>query len=158
MQIFERPSRDDTLLAVAYNFAERSTCARKRVGTVLSIDGRVLAVGYNGAPVGMKHCEHKCWCVGAEEQYGHMSDCGLVTPCTIAVHAEANAIVSGARHGVMLLGSECHTTLSPCLACASLFINVGIVKVTYADSYRDNAGLELLRSAGIELSQVDYQT
>lgn len=121
------------LLDVAHVVAMRSTCSRRRVGAVLALDGRVLSIGYNGAPAGTPHCEHR----------EDVKEGG----CQISVHAEMNALLYAARHGTAVEGATMFTTLSPCVACASAMINAGLTKVVYADTYRDGAGLDLLYSA-----------
>lgn len=131
-----RPSRLDTLLAVAETIAKRSTCNRLAVGAVVARDGRILTTGYNGPPAGMHHCEHD---MSAE----------YTETCSEAVHAEANAIAFAARYGMATEGCELYVTHAPCLPCAKLIVNAGIVKVVYAHGYRDRSGLILLRDAGV---------
>src|SRR5687767_3879721 len=115
-----RVSRDQMLMEVAQAVAKRGTCSRKQVGVVVARDGRVLVTGYNGTPAGMAHCRH-------DYQTGE--------PCIDSVHAEANAIAFAARHGAKLDGAEMFTTYSPCLACAKLIINAGIVRVVMCEMY-----------------------
>lgn len=98
--------------------------------------------GYNGAPRGIEHCNHV----------------GDNNPCTVSVHAEANAIAFAAREGVSLLGTELHTTDEPCLNCAMLILNSGITRVIYYSPYRLHDGLDLLTSSGIELVQFVYSS
>lgn len=152
-----RPTRDETLMAVAYVFEERSTCHRNHVGAVVSLDGRILATGYNGTPSGMAHCSHEIVAVrgGGVSRVARLNEgVSLNNGCKEAVHAEANAISFAARHGLCLMGAEVHTTLSPCYACAQLIINAGLVKVTYSRSYRDPSGTDLLQRAGITVECV----
>ena len=120
------------MLEVARVIAMRGTCSRLKVGAVVARGGRILSTGYNGAPSGLQHCVH--------------SD---DTPCTIAVHAEANAICFAARQGSRVEGAEIYCTHMPCLYCSSLIINAGISQVFYAISYRDNRGNDALWSAGV---------
>lgn len=54
-----------------------------------------------------------------------------------------------ARYGLMTEGAEIHTTHQPCLNCAMAIVNAGVVRVVFLHPYRDNGGLELLRSAGV---------
>ena len=132
-----RVSRDDALMQTAWVWAGRGTCNRLQVGCVISIQGRILAQGYNGAPSGLPHCHHR------------VTDS---PPCTQAEHAERNAIAWAARMGVRLQGSELHCTDGPCLACAMAIINAGIVRVTFQRPYRDTSGQELLTRAGLDVS------
>lgn len=145
-----RPSMDAVLMEMAHAMARRGTCPRARVGVVVAVDGRVCATGFNGAPRGLPHCAH--------------SSLELITPTTIessgcatAVHAEANALVFAARHGVPLDGATLYTTLSPCRACAMLIVNAGITRVSYAVGYRDGGGVDLLRAAGVAVTTIGDQ-
>lgn len=132
-----RPSMDTTLLDMARVLAKRSTCSRASVGAVIALNGRILSTGFNGVPAGMTHCEH----VANDE-----------SPCDDAVHAEANAVAFAARHGVALNGSALFTTLSPCLKCAQLIINAGIVRVVIGKVYRDHSGPHILARLGIHVT------
>lgn len=134
----DRPTRDKLLMSTARVWAARGTCSRAKVGVVISRDGRILVQGYNGTPKGLPHCSH----VGDE-------------PCTLAVHAEANAIAYAAKLGVALDGSELHSTRVPCTNCAMLIINAGITRVMYRENHRDMGGLILLRDAFVLVERFD---
>ncbi len=131
-----RPTIDQTMLGTAEIWARRSTCSRLSVGAVLARDGRVLSTAYNGPPAGQPHCAH------TDDQ-----------PCVESVHAEANALLWAARHGVSSLGATLYVTHAPCLGCSGLVINAGIVRVVYRDPYRSSEGLARLASAGLDLAQ-----
>lgn len=133
-----RLSRGDMLFYMARTVSQRSTCDRLHVGAVLSRDGRVISLGYNGAPAGVDHCEHP-WNKPDEDG------------CLQAVHAEANTIAFAARHGVATAGSVLHVTHMPCLKCAQLIINAGITAVYYLHSYRDPSGIILLTEGGVNV-------
>jgi dCMP deaminase len=133
-----RISRDRMMMKIAHAVAERSTCSRLHVGAVIARDSRAVSTGYNGNPAGMPHCQH----VGDD-------------PCKNAVHAEANAIAFAARHGAPTEGAEMFTTHQPCLKCAQLIVNSGIVRVVYDFPYRVLDGLDLLNVLGIPCKQVD---
>lgn len=135
----------------AFTTAERGTCSRLQVGTVVALDGRILVTGYNGTPAGMPHCNHDCRC-SMVVRSGHVEDCPAGKPCLTAVHAEANVVAYAARHGIMLNGAELYTTDTPCLNCAMLIINAGIITVFAAREYRDKSGTELLKQAGVEVN------
>lgn len=165
--IGDRPSIDKTQMDTARLWALRSTCDRQHVGAVLSLGDRTIGSGYNGAPAGMAHCNHTLpWVpnVGPEGQppYKAVSPLGawprgLGTArdngCRIAIHAETNAIAYAARHGVAVAGSTIYVTLSPCFSCAQLLIAAGIHRVVYDREYRDPAGIDLLRQAGLKVEQ-----
>lgn len=149
-----RPSRDNTLMATAGVWSQRSTCSRASVGAVIAIDGRIIVTGYNGAPAGMPHCDHTCVC-GADNRlfHDHRDGCSADLPCRVAVHAEANAIAFAAKNGLATGGGELFVTLSPCYVCAQIIINAGISRVIVGELYRDLAGYNLLISAGIEVNR-----
>jgi dCMP deaminase len=128
-----RPTRLETIMDVAELFASRSTCDRLHVGAVFSIEGRIVATGYNGAPAGIEHCP-----AGPHDG-----------PCRNAIHAEQNAVAFAANAGVALRGSTLVTTHMPCLNCALMLVNTGIVGVVYNHAFRDTSGIELLMSVNI---------
>lgn len=128
----DRPSEGEWLLRMADVAAQRSTCSRLQVGAVLSRDGRILSTGYNGAPSGETHCEH-------------LDD----LPCTQSVHAEVNALVFAARHGVSTEGASFYVTHAPCYGCAGLLINAGVDTVYFRSHYRSKDGLDRLVDAEI---------
>jgi dCMP deaminase len=146
-----RPTRDEMLMDIAQVVSARSTCDRLRVGAVIARSGRVLATGYNGAPSGMPHCNHICMCPPG---FPHLMECTATQPCNNTIHAEANAIVFAARHGVATDNAELFVTHAPCLVCARLIINAGIMGVMYSVEYRDPSGVELLRSQSVALAKV----
>jgi dCMP deaminase len=125
---------DTMLLAIAATVATRSTCERLYVGAVLAVDGRPFAVGYNGTPRNLPHCQHE----PGDDQ-----------PCVEAVHAEANAVVNAALAGASTRGASMFLTHSPCLGCAGLIINAGIRRVVYTDEFRSLAGVNRLAEAGL---------
>lgn len=130
---------DEVLQLTAQVMSLRSTCPSTSVGAVYALDGRILATGYNGAPAGLPHCQHP-------PRGGN--DASEPT-CRIAVHAEANGLAFAARHGIPLGGSTVYSTLSPCGPCARLLVNAGVVRFVAASMYRDHAGVDVLRTAGV---------
>jgi dCMP deaminase len=138
-------------MAMANVASQRGTCERAQVGVVIALEGRVLTTGYNGAPAGLPHCSHLCSCSYEYPEKEHDPTCWSLQPCLVASHAEANAIAWAARHGVQLKGATLYTTMVPCLSCAQLIINAGIVKVIAAQRYRDTSGHDLLQRAGVDM-------
>lgn len=131
-----RPSWDEYFVELSQVVAKRSTCNRRSVGAVLVRDKRILTTGYNGSPPGLPHCTDE-GCLMVE---GH---------CVRAIHAEQNAIVQAAVHGIDLRGATCYVTASPCVACAKLLIAAGIKRIVYLDEYTEQIGLEMARQAGV---------
>lgn len=136
-----RPTRDQMLIDMASVAAARGTCSRARVGAIIARDARAISMGYNGVPSGMPHCNHTL-----DEPTGN--------GCPNAVHAETNAIVWAAREGIPTDGAELFTTHLPCLLCARLIINAGIIRVVWSVDYRDHAGHDLLLAVGMELCHI----
>lgn len=140
-----RPPIEAVLLETAFSFAKRSTCNRLHVGSVIARSGRIIATGYNGAPAGLPHCEHP------EGDYKRID----TASCMAVVHAEANAICFAARHGLGVEGAQLYCTHAPCLRCATMILNSGIESVFYCHMFRVMDGVELLRLAGLTVTEVD---
>lgn len=151
----KRPTRNDVLMQTAVVWSARSTCSRLQVGAVLSREGRILSVGYNGVPSGFADCDHTCDCEPDTWIPTHAVECHSRKPCDEAIHAEANAIAWAARDGHSTRGALMHVTHAPCVWCAKFIVNAGVVEVRYANSYRDDAGTKLLIKADIQC--VSYQ-
>lgn len=146
-----RPSWDDYFMEIADVVATRSTCVRRRVGAILVKDKRILATGYNGAPAGIQHCEEAgCLREKLEIPSGERHEL-----CR-GLHAEQNAIIQCAVHGVNLQGAVLYSTTQPCVLCSKMLINAGIKTIVFRGSYPDELSLSLLREAGIELRQKNF--
>jgi len=127
-------------MEIARTVATRATCPRLSVGAVIVRQHRILTTGYNGAPAGVAHC----------------SDAGCIMVsdhCVRATHAEANAIVQGALHGIGLQGSTAYCTHQPCVHCTKLLISAGVVKIVYDTPYPDAVAAVLLGEAGVALER-----
>lgn len=133
----DRISREEMFAEIVQSVAKRSTCSRRRVGALIVRDGRILSTGYNGAPSGLPHCLDAGCIIGPDGG------------CIRTQHAEANAIAYAARAGISTDGAQLYTTISPCLACAKVIINAGIMEVTSLIAYRDHSGIDLLQDAGV---------
>lgn len=142
----ERPTWDEYFMQMAQVVAGRSTCLRRQVGAVIVKDKQILSTGYNGSPSGLTHCV-QTGCL--RQKLGIPS--GERTEICRAVHAEQNALVQAAKHGVSISGSDIYTTLQPCVLCTKLIINAGIKRVFYAIPYPDKLALEMAAEANLEL-------
>ncbi len=140
-----RPSWDEYFMDIASLVSERSTCLRRRVGAILVKDRRILATGYNGAPKGLAHCQER-GCLRESIPSGQRHEL-----CR-GVHAEQNAIIQAAVAGVSIAGSTLYCTNQPCVLCAKMLINAGIVKIYFSGDYPDGLAMELLQEAAIELN------
>jgi dCMP deaminase len=126
-------------LQMAKIWAKNSYCKRRQVGALLVKDRMIISDGYNGTPVGF---ENEC----EDENYKTKS---------YVLHAEANAITKVARSGNNSNGATLYITTSPCIECAKLIIQAGIVRVVFSEKYSKNEGLELLSRAGVEVLHLD---
>ena len=146
-----RPSWNEYFMKMAYFVAERSTCTRRQVGAVIVKDKHILATGYNGAPKGIKHClDGGCLRDKLNIPSGERQE------LCVALHAEQNAIIQAAYHGIAIAGSEIYCNTHPCSICAKMIINAGIQKIYYVEGYPDDLGKKLLDEVGIERIQLDH--
>ncbi|MDD6651464.1 MAG: cytidine/deoxycytidylate deaminase family protein [Eggerthellales bacterium] len=140
-----RPSWDEYFMNLAEQVATRTTCLRRAVGAVIVKDHRILTTGYNGTPVGMAHCE-ETGCL--RETMGVPS--GQRQEICRGLHAEQNAIIQAARYGIDICGATIYINTQPCVTCAKMLINAGIVEVVYKNPYPDELGLGMLDEAGVK--------
>ena len=143
----KRPSAEEYFMEIATVVAKRSTCLRNQVGALFVRDKRILTTGYNGAPAGLDHCD----IVGCARE-GVAS--GFRHELCRAVHAEQNAIIQAALHGISIEGATLYCTHQPCILCAKMMINARVDKVVYAQSYPDGTALQFLQQAGIEVQKM----
>lgn len=132
-------------MEIARVVATRSTCLRRQVGAVLVKNRQILATGYNGVPRGIAHCEER-GCL--RDELGIPS--GERQELCRGLHAEQNAIIQAAYHGVAINGAEIYTTLRPCINCAKTLINAGVTAVYYCGEYPDALAMELFEEAGTQ--------
>lgn len=142
-------SFDDIYMELAENLSRKSHCVIKKVGAVISKDTRIVSLGYNGPPSGTHNCDEEWPETGcARDRKGG---------CSLALHAEANAILYAAKNQITLDNATLYLTLSPCLPCARMIYSVGIKKVIYLNSYAHykginaDEGVDFLRKFGIQV-------
>jgi len=145
----DRPNWDEYFMDIAALVSKRSTCLRRSVGAVLVRDRRILSTGYNGAPSGMRHCLD----IGCLREQLNIPSGERHELCR-GLHAEQNAIIQAAFHGVSVNGSTLYCTNHPCVICSKMIINAGIVHVIVREHYRDDLAEEMLREATIGVSQL----
>lgn len=134
-----RPSWDEYFLQIADLVATRATCPRLHVGAILVKDRKIISTGYCGAPKGIADC----YKVGCLMRGGH---------CVRTVHAELNAVVQAAYHGISTEDSTLYANWLPCYNCAKALINAGIKRIVYREIYRpDPETKKLLRQAKVKL-------
>ncbi|MBN1881573.1 MAG: cytidine/deoxycytidylate deaminase family protein [Deltaproteobacteria bacterium] len=130
--------------------AQRSTCLRRQVGAVLVKDRNILSTGYNGAPRGLAHCIE----VGCLREQQNVPSGEKHELCR-GLHAEQNAIIQAAYHGVSIRGATLYCTTLPCIICTKMLINAGIQKIVYREGYADPLSRSMLDEAGIDTKQID---
>jgi dCMP deaminase len=144
-----KPSFDEIYMDLASKLAKRSHCVRAQVGAVLTKDTRIVSLGYNGPPAGTHNCDVE-W---PEEGCARDSK----GSCSLALHAEQNAILYATKNNVSMEGATLYVTLSPCIACARVIFTIGIKKVFYKDSYAaykglaSDEGVDFLQRFGVEV-------
>ena len=148
----KRPSWDEYFLEIAKLVGSRGTCDRGRNGAVIVKNKRIITTGYVGAPVGMPHCD----------EVGHlMSD--VVNPdgtiskhCVRTLHAEQNAIIQAALHGISTEGATLYVKFEPCFTCAKMIINAGIKRVVCQKKYHAaDLTRKFFKEAGVEIVYVE---
>lgn len=143
-----RPDWDEYFLDIAALVARRSTCRRRSVGALLVRDRRLLTTGYNGAPSGLRHCLD----IGCLREEMKIPSGERHELCR-GLHAEQNAIIQAALHGVGVDGATLYCTNQPCVICAKMLINAGVVRLVIRDGYRDDLAAVMFEEAGIEVTQ-----
>ena len=143
----KRQSWDEYFISLLPLIASRSHCLRRKVGAILVKDRHIISTGYNGPPKGASHCS-VCFKDEANLSSGTGHD---ICP---AVHAEANAIVQAAYHGVSTKGTTLYTTYHPCSLCARLIVNAGVEKVVYTEDYPDEASMALFAEVEIPVIKI----
>ncbi|MBI2954580.1 MAG: cytidine/deoxycytidylate deaminase family protein [Chloroflexi bacterium] len=143
---YSRPTWDEYFMQITEVVAKRSTCVRRQVGAVIVKDRQIVSTGYNGAPRGVAHCLD----IGClRQQLGIPS--GQRHEICRGLHAEQNAIVSAAYHGVNVKGGTVYCTHQPCFICAKMIINAGLERVVYLNGYPDDFAIAAFAEAGVEV-------
>jgi dCMP deaminase len=146
-----KPSFDDIYMDLAVNLSKKSHCVKAKVGAVLTKDTRIISLGYNGPPAGTHNCDIE-W-----PETGCPRD--SKGSCSLALHAEQNAILYAAKNNVPIEGCTLYVTLSPCISCARIIFTTGIKRVIYLHSYAafkgigTDEGVDFLRKFGVEVDR-----
>lgn len=151
----KKPSFDEIYMELAEKLAKRSHCVKAQVGAVLTKDTRIVSLGYNGPPAGTHNCDEEWPADGcARDSKGS---------CSLALHAEQNAILYATRNNVSMQDATLYVTLSPCISCARVIFTTGIKKVFFKDSYArfkglaHDEGVDFLRRFGVEVIEYRYE-
>ena len=148
--IDERPSWETYFMEIAVLVAKRSTCLRRSVGAVVVKDRRLLSTGYNGAPTHVRHCR-ETGCLREQLQVPS----GERHELCRGIHAEQNAIIQAAFHGVSIRDASLYCTNLPCSICAKMIINAGIRNIYYLSGYADGMSEEMLTEAGVGILKLE---
>lgn len=146
-----KPEFDEIFMDLAVNIAKRSHCIKRHVGAVLTKDTRIISIGYNGPPAGTHNCDEE-W---PEKGCARDSKGG----CSLALHAEQNAILYALKNNSSVENSTLYVTLSPCIACARIIYTMGVSHVIYLKSYAEYKGLpcdegvDFLKKFGVKVSK-----
>lgn len=142
-----RNSWDSYFLEIAQVVASRATCDRRQVGAVFVRDKNILATGYNGSITGLGHCDELGHDVEDHGEHGQH--------CVRTIHAEINAIVQAAKHGVRLRNSILYVTTCPCWHCFKAVANLGAKRIVYRDDYKNDwRMLQAAKELGILLEKL----
>lgn len=150
----DKPKFEDIFMDLAINLAKRSHCIKAQVGAVLVNETRIISIGYNGPPAGTHNCDEEY----PEEGCPRDSK----GSCSLALHAEQNAILYATKNGAKVEGSTLYVTLSPCISCARVVYTMKIKKVVYLHSYaeykglKSDEGVDFLNKFGVET--LKYET
>lgn len=146
-----KPAFDDIFMELAINLSQRSHCIKRQVGAVLTKDTRIISIGYNGPPSGTHNCDEE-WPIEGCPRDSKGS-------CSLALHAEQNAILYAVKNGTSIEHSTLYVTLSPCIACARIIFSAKIQKVIFLHSYaaykgipRDE-GVDFLEKFGVKVEK-----
>jgi dCMP deaminase len=143
----KRPDWDSYFMKITRVVAERATCVKRQVGAIVVKDNRILTSGYNGSPKGTKHCAE----TGCLRQQMNVPSGQRHELCR-GLHAEQNAIVQAAWHGVKIEGSSMYCTHQPCIICVKMMINAGIVHLIYSGEYPDELAQKMISESGIRVT------
>ncbi|HPG30740.1 MAG TPA: cytidine/deoxycytidylate deaminase family protein [bacterium] len=146
--MLNRPNWTDYFMEITKLVASRSSCIRRKVGAVIVKEQRILATGYNGVPKNIEHCSKEN-CIRTKNNIPS----GQRHELCRGLHAEQNAIIQAALHGVSIKDSVLYCTTQPCIVCAKMLINADVKKIVFEGDYPDSLAMDMLKEAKIELIQ-----
>ena len=152
MSMDTRPDWDHYFMEIARVVSKRSTCLRRSVGAVIVKNRQIVATGYNGTPSGLEHCA-VTGCL--REQLKVPS--GKMHELCRGIHAEQNAVVQAAFHGVSVNGGTLYCTHQPCVICAKMIVNSGISRVVYGEGYPDEFAMQMFEMAGVRIERYEEE-
>ena len=142
---------DKRFMEVANLVSTWASCYQqdRKIGAVIVKDKRILTTGYNGAPAGVKTCVERGECLRKKLNIAS----GTRHEICYAIHAEQNAIIQAAKLGLSIEGATLYCTHQPCIICAKMIVNSGIVRIVYEKGYPDEFSREIIAESGVLLER-----
>ncbi len=169
---------DKYYLDLCKTIGSNSKCFSRKIGSIIVLDKSIISTGYNGPPRGVNTCD-KRWLIdphlikkGRESDIyssnqilaekcpryilGYKSGQGL--DICVAGHAERNALINAARHGIAVKGATLYLdTVVCCKDCIIEIINAGIEEVVCTDlTYYDGQTEYLVKESGIKVRKYAF--
>ena len=125
---------------------KRSGCLRRKVSALIVLNNRIIATGYNSAPIGVKDCVNRGYCLREKAKQGEcLENC-------MSVHAEMNAILQCSKYGISTEGATIYVNTFPCINCMKAILNSGIKEIVYLDDYKNTElSKQLAKESGIKI-------
>jgi dCMP deaminase len=139
-------------MQITHIVASRGTCLRRKVGAILVRDKQILTTGYNGPPRGIPHCDELGGCL--RDKFNVPS--GERHEISRAVHAEQNAIIQAAVHGISIKGATLYATNQPCSLCTKMLVNAGVLEFVISDGYPDDLAVQIMEQANVLVRRIEY--
>ena len=148
-----RPNWNSYFMDITKQVAARSNCMSRKVGAIIVCEQRIMTAGYNGTPKGVRNC-HEGGCPRCAENV----ESGTQLDRCYCLHAEENAIIQAAYHGVSIKGGTLYITHTPCLMCSKMIINAGLKCVIYNAKYpMSDRSLKLLRDGRVYCLEMEVE-
>jgi len=128
---------DEFYLQTAELISQQSYADDRKVGAIIVKDSNIIAFSYNGTLPGEPNCTR---------------DASGRTLSTV-LHAETQAIAKVAKSTQSTDGATMYCTLSPCIDCAKLIVQVGIIRLVYGQTYKYTEGIDFLKKAGVFVNE-----
>lgn len=145
----DKKDRYDSLYSdIAKRVAQMSYAKRLNVGAVLVKNDRILSYGWNGMPIGW---DNDCETLTIEAPLRYPPVPPLLVTKPEVLHAESNCLMKVSRSTESSEDATMYVTHSPCMECAKLIHQAGIIRLVYNQRYRSEEGLKFLARCGIEV-------
>ncbi|MDR1619475.1 MAG: cytidine/deoxycytidylate deaminase family protein, partial [Clostridiales bacterium] len=141
-------------IELSKSIANWSSCyqAQRKIGAIIVKNRRILTTGYNGAPSGLQSCVERGECLRRKRNIPS----GTRHELCYAIHAEQNAIIQAAKLGASIYWATLYCTHQPCVICAKMIINAGIVRVVYLEGYPDEFSFDIFSQASVKIERFTY--